>query len=80
MSIDLLTAFFGWSAIINYTILLIWFLVFTLAHHWIYNMHTMWFEMSMSKFDYTHYVAMALFKLLIFIFNVTPYIVLKFVI
>ncbi len=80
MSIEVLTIFFGWSAVINYMILLIWFLAFTFAHNWIYNIHTMWFDMTISKFDYTHYVSMALFKILIFIFNVTPYLVLKFII
>lgn len=80
MSIEVLTIFFGWSAVINYMILLIWFLAFTFAHNWIYNIHTMWFDMTISKFDYTHYVSMSLFKILIFIFNVTPYLVLKFII
>lgn len=80
MTVEILIAFFGWSAIINYTLLLMWFIMFSSAHKWLFSIHTMWFEISYEKFDYIHYFSMAIFKLIIFVFNITPYLVLKFVI
>lgn len=79
MNTEILTSFFGWSAIINYTILLVWFIAFSTAHKWLYNLHNLWFEISYEKFDYIHYFSMAIFKIIIFIFNITPYVVLKFI-
>lgn len=40
MSVDVLRGLLGWCAIINYGVLILWFLVFRLAHDWIYRLHS----------------------------------------
>ena len=80
MTLENLITFFGWSSVINYTMLLIWFIFFSLAHEWIYKLHNIWFKIPRQKFDDIHYLCMAIFKVIIFVFNITPYVVLKFLI
>jgi hypothetical protein len=43
--------FLLWCTLINYGILLVWFLAFTLAHDWIHRLHSKWFRLSMDQFD-----------------------------
>ena len=52
MNIDLISDVLGWSALINYAILILWFLFFTLAHDWIYHFHGKWFfrAVPLSRF------------------------------
>lgn len=75
----MITDFLFWSFIINYGILLLWFLVFVSMHDFIYGLHTRWFNLSLEQFDRIHYIGMAIYKLLIFVFNLVPWIVLRFV-
>ena len=48
-----------WCTVINYGVLLWWFLVFRFAHDWIHRFHGRWFRMSVEQFDAIHYAAMA---------------------
>jgi hypothetical protein len=64
---------------INYSILLLWFLVFSLARQRLFLLHRRWFELSEPHFDAIHYAAMALYKIGILIFNLTPWLALYFV-
>jgi len=51
----------GWCTLINLCLLLVWFLVFALAHDWMYRLHGRWFQISVETFDAIHYTGMALF-------------------
>lgn len=66
----------GWCSVMNFGLLLIWFLIFTLAHDWIYHLHGRWFHLSLETFDAIHYTGMALFKIGIWLFNLMPYLAL----
>ena len=79
MTIDAIRQVFGWCFVINMGLLLWWFLVIMLAHDWVYRMHSKWFKMSVEKFDAIHYAGIAFFKILIFAFNLVPYIALSIV-
>ena len=61
-----------WSLVVNYAILLLWFVVLILAHDWVYRLHGRWFRMSRESFDTVHYGAMALYKVGILLLNVAP--------
>ena len=80
MTTELLLQMLGWCSLINYMILLMWFIMFMSAHDWLYNIHSLWFNLSKEKFDHFHYISMAIFKLLIFVFNLTPYIALRIIV
>ncbi len=79
MTIEQLTSFLGWCAIINIGLLLWWFTFITLAHDWTYHLHSKWFYISTERFDAIHYCGMAIFKISIFLFNITPYLALRII-
>jgi len=79
MNAETLRDFLFWCTVINYGMLLWWFLVFRLARDWIYRFHGRWFRMSADQFDAIHYAGMALYKITIFVFNLTPYVALHVV-
>ena len=68
-----------WCAVINYGILLVWFLFFMLAHDWMYLFHSRWFHISVEQFDMLHYAGMAIYKVGILLFNLVPYVALVIV-
>ena len=79
MTIEATRALLGWCTLINGGILLLWFMMFILAHNWIYGMHGRWFQLSKERFDEIHYKSMTFFKLSILLFNLTPYLALRIV-
>jgi hypothetical protein len=79
MSLGVLRSVLGWCAIINYGVLLWWFLVFRLAHNWLYHFHGRWFPMSLEEFNVVHYGGMAVYKIGLLLFNVVPWVALVIV-
>jgi len=65
--------------VINYGLLLIWFLFFTRAHDWSYRITERWFHLSVEQYDAMNYIGMALYKIGIFLFNLVPYVALRIV-
>lgn len=70
-------SFLGYCLILNYAILIIWFLAFVFIENFIKKIHLQWFKLSDTQFDAIHYSAMAVYKILILVFNLVPYIALK---
>jgi len=66
-----------WSALINYGVLLLWFLFFIVAHDWIYLLHGRWFRLSIEQFDMVHYAGMAIYKIGILLLNLVPWFTLQ---
>jgi len=79
MSIEVARHFLLWCTIINYGILLVWFLVFAFGHDWIQRLHGRWFRLSSDQFDALHYAGMAIFKIGIILFNLVPLVALLIV-
>ena len=80
MTVEIVRDVLAWSTVINFALLIFWFLFFSLAHDWIYKYHGKWFTLPVEKFDAIHYAGMAFFKLCIFLFNLVPYLALRIVI
>ena len=78
MDSEWLISFFAWGAVINLLLLLLWFLVIIVARDWIINFYSRWFKLSEQSFDKIHYGLLAVFEMLVYIFFVTPYLVLRF--
>lgn len=76
----LLTEFLLWCAVINMGLLTFWLVMLLAAHDRIYRFHTRFFRLSGEHFDLIHYQGMAIYKLMIFFFNIVPWIVLKFMV
>jgi hypothetical protein len=76
MTIELTRNFFLWCTAGNYAVLLMWFLVFVFAHDWLLRVFGRWFRLSRHRFDTLNYAGMSLYKILILLFNLVPFIVL----
>ncbi|UVE17531.1 hypothetical protein NVV93_18485 [Pseudomonas sp. LS44] len=72
MNVELIQHFLLWSLGINYAVLLTWFAVFRGAHDWLYRLHGRWFRLSTESFDALHYGGMAIYKIGVLLFNLTP--------
>ena len=79
MSMELTRKFLRWCTVINYGILLVWFLVFTLGHDWMRRFHGRWFHLSDQQFDALHYAGMSIYKIGVLLFNLVPFLVLSIV-
>jgi hypothetical protein len=76
MSIEFTRSFLLWCTVINYGILLMWFLLFVLARDWMRRFHGRWFRLSDERFDALHYLGMSIYKIGILLFNLVPFVVL----
>jgi hypothetical protein len=76
MSIAIVRKALLWCTVINYGVLLVWWLFFLIAHDWIHGWHSRWFHLSVELFDALHYAGMALYKMGILLFNLVPAIAL----
>ena len=78
MTLELLREFLAWCSVINLGLLFLWFFGFMIARDWIQQIHGKWFRLKPETFDAMHYAGMGIFKACILIFNVVPYLVLRF--
>ena len=75
---DNLRTFLGWCSVINLAMLTLWFLTIVFARDFVFRTHAWWFEISEERFDEIHYLMMGHYKLAVFLFCLTPYLVLRF--
>jgi hypothetical protein len=79
MTTNMISNMLLWCTIINYAVLIVWFLCFILAHDWLKQLHGRWFQMSAEQFNGIHYLGMAIYKIGILLLNLVPYIALLIV-
>ena len=79
MNLELLRAVLGWCSLINFGILLVWFLMLVLCHDLIYKVRGKWFKLNTEQFDAIHYALLGVFKMGVFLFNFIPYLALRIV-
>lgn len=78
MTLENITFVLGCTLILNYLVLIFWFIVYALGSDKIYQLHSRWFTLSREQFSQLHYLGMMVYKLAIFLFLLAPYISLKF--
>jgi hypothetical protein len=79
MSIDVVRNAFLWCTVINYVLLVVWFLLYVLPHEWLYRLCVRWFRLTAEQFDAVNFAGIALYKLGILLFNLVPYVALRIV-
>ncbi len=79
MDIQLLTRFFMWCTILNVGLLFLTFLIFTVAGDFVYRMHGKWFSMRRETFNVVFYSFIGLYKVLVYVFNIIPWVALLIV-
>jgi hypothetical protein len=80
MTAEMIRSALGWCTLINWAFLLWWWIWVTLAHDWMYRVHSKWFNISEERFDEIHYKGMGAFKIGTIVFNLTPYLALRIVV
>ena len=79
MTIQFARTFLQWCTLINYGVLLMWFLVFVFGHDWILRFHGRWFNLPSDQVDMLLYGGMSVYKIGIILFNLVPFIVLSII-
>jgi hypothetical protein len=77
MNLEVTRSFPLWCTVLNYGVLLVWFLLFVFAREGMQRLHGRWFRLSREQFDALHYAGMSIFKIGIILFNLVPFIVLS---
>jgi hypothetical protein len=79
MTIETLTAFFMWCSIINAALLIFSFIICTAGRNLIHHFHGKLFHMSDETFNAILYSWLGAYKIIIFTFNIIPYIALSII-
>lgn len=79
MSFEGFGDFLLWCFILNYIVLLIWFLFTTLAPDRFYALAGKRFGLTREDFDRSNYHHLVLFKIGVLIFNLVPWLALRIV-
>jgi hypothetical protein len=76
-SVEMVRTWLGGCALVNFAILLVWWLCFIAGRDAIHRLHGRWFRLSDERFDAVHCAGMAFYKLAILLFNLVPWLVLS---
>jgi len=79
MDIQTLTTFFMWCTIINGAMLVLSTIMFILAPDFVYRVQSKWFPIPKETFNVVFYSFIGLYKIIILVFNVVPYVALLIV-
>jgi len=77
MNIQTLQSFLLWSAIINYGILILWFLLFKFGRGWFYPLSNWICQLSENEFNKLNYLGLMFFKLGNILLFLVPYVALR---
>jgi Family of unknown function (DUF6868) len=79
MDIRTLRKVFLWCSIINYGLLLWWWLYYMLAYGWMHRFAVAWFHLPAAQFDAINFAGILFYKIAIILFNIVPCIALYIV-
>lgn len=76
MNIDLVSKALMWSTVINFGVLVLWFVFWVSSRRWMYQLHSRFFPITFEQYSMVHFCGMAAYKLGILAFNLVPFIAL----
>ncbi len=79
MTIEMARSFFLWGTLINYGLLVVWYLLFHFAHGGLFRLNGKWVRLSAEQFDMLNVAGMTLYKIGIFLLYLVPLIVLHMI-
>lgn len=79
MTVQLLQEFFMWCSLINIGLLMAMFFIVTAAKEWTYKTHSRWFNISKASFDIILYCFLGIYKLMVWVFCIIPWIALSII-
>lgn len=79
MNIEMARNALLWCSVIDYGLLILWFLLLMLPHQWMYRLCSRSCGLKSEQFDAVNFAGIVLFKILIILFNIVPYVALRIV-
>ena len=79
ITIEVLEKFFLWMTVINFGIITFYSLLFLCCRGFIYKVHSAWFKTTEEKISSSLYKVIALYKIIVIVFNLVPYIALRII-
>ena len=79
MDIEMLTKLFMWCTILNLGLLMFSFLILAFNGDFVYKMHSKWFPMPRETSNIVLYSFIGMYKIIVFVFNVVPWVVLTII-
>ena len=79
MDIRTLTEFFKWCSIINIALFILSAIMIIAAADFVYGMHGQLFHLPRETFDVALYAFLGLYKIVILVFNLVPYVALRII-
>lgn len=76
MTIETLRSFFMWCFIINYCLLILWFVIFRLAHDPGKKLIEFAFRCEIKNYDSLTCIGISIYKIGVILFNLVPWIAL----
>ena len=70
----------GWCSLVNVVFMLVsWFIIIK-VRVWAYSVHSKWFPITETQFNMAIYCFFGLYKVLVIVFNIVPWIVTLFLV
>jgi hypothetical protein len=79
MDIDTVRNALLWCTILNYALLILWFVLHLLPHRLLHRLWGRWFPLTSEQFDAFNFAGIALYKLGILLFNLVPWVALTII-
>ena len=79
MDIGTVRAFFMWCTVLNVGMLIFTFVITAFGGDWVYKMHSKLYPMPRETFNVVIYAFMGVYKVLVIMFNLIPYLALSIV-
>ena len=76
-SLEAVTAFFGWTTVINFLLLFISSIIVITARGWISRIHGGMFGLETADLSRAYFQYIAQYKIAIIVFSLVPYLALK---
>jgi hypothetical protein len=76
MDIATLQSVLLWCTLINYAFLVFWALLLILPRGWLYRISGRLYRISPEQFDTLNFAGIVFYKIMIFMFNLVPYLAL----
>ena len=78
MNLVTLQTFLGWNLVIHFGLLLLVFVLLTLTRSWVMNIHQKLFKLPKEQLLGIYIQFFAVYKILITVFGLVPYLVIRF--
>ena len=73
MTIEQIREMLGWCTLINIGLMIFSFILLCVMRSFVYRMHTKWFPMSEQTFNAIVYSYLGIYKILVIVFNLVPW-------